>query len=188
MLPGLALSSWAQVILLHSRDYRLVPPFPALPQRLFLMPLYLSLLFHVLYPSSVSSPRWLQFTIHLCRKTRLTMNCVQKSNWAGCCDAHPQSQIREGSKREHPWALEFKTNLDKVEKLGDRRWGHSSLLSFYLQSQNQDAMSVLMGWREEPDRRSRANGKNTSTEVNPWAGTLSPWMKPGIWPSSPWFP
>lgn len=38
----------------------------------------------------------------------------------------------------------FKTNLDNMEELGDRRWGHSSLLSLYLQSQNQDAVSVLM--------------------------------------------
>lgn len=38
----------------------------------------------------------------------------------------------------------FKTNLDNMEELGDRRWGRSFLLSFYLQTQNQDAVSVLM--------------------------------------------
>lgn len=44
MLPGLALDSWAQVILPHSWDCRLVLSYPALPQRLFSMPLYLLVL------------------------------------------------------------------------------------------------------------------------------------------------
>lgn len=44
MLPGLALDSWAQVILPHSWDCRLVSSYPALPQRLFSMPLYLLVL------------------------------------------------------------------------------------------------------------------------------------------------